>query len=443
MSLRGALSRFRKRGYYGPAALLGLARTPVGRRQLRRGLAWMAWPLAYPAAWLYRRLALRRTTVIAVVGSYGKTTTTRAVAAALGLEPRTNVNYRSFLAWSLLRVPPWRRLAVLEVGISRPGQMRGYARMLRPDVAVVTSIGGEHRLSLGTLEDTRREKARMVEALPPQGLAVLNGDDEHVRWMASRTAARVVRVGRGPGNDVTAEDVALDWPRGSRFSLVAAGVRLALDTRLLGEPMLWAALGAAAAALELGVRPGLVRERLAALPPTPGRLEPVVLPSGAWLLRDEAKSGLETFGPALELFAAVPARRRLAVIGEITEPGMQGPAYRQLGEQLAAVSDRVVFLGKDRTFKPLRMGLRQGGCDVSRVRRSRTVDQAAELLRGELGPGDVVLLKGRDEQKMERIALLLRGETVRCVLRTCRAIGQGCFGCAMRERGWEGLRPVT
>jgi UDP-N-acetylmuramoyl-tripeptide--D-alanyl-D-alanine ligase len=102
--------------------------------------------------------------------------------------------------------------------------------MIRPNVVVVTCIGSEHNRSFKTLEATRKEKSEMVAILPPTGLAVLNGDDPNVMWMRSRTSARIITYGFGKSNDVRAEDVSHDWPRGMRFTLQTADMTRVVRT---------------------------------------------------------------------------------------------------------------------------------------------------------------------------------------------------------------------
>ena len=131
--------------------------TPAGRMHVRLGIAYRGWPRL---AWLHRRTLARNTRVIAVAGSFGKSTTTRAITAALGLREHDAMLYNawSWIAFALLRIRPGQRHAVIEVGISKPGQMKDYARTVGPDIAVMTSVGSEHHRSLGTLEVTRAEK---------------------------------------------------------------------------------------------------------------------------------------------------------------------------------------------------------------------------------------------------------------------------------------------
>ena len=110
--------------------------------------------------------------------------------------------------------PSWSRLTQHVLPVSKVGL--GSVLAARPDVAVITAVGSEHHRSLGTLEVTRAEKSWMVQALPAAGVAVLNGDDPNVMWMRQKTRARVVTFGFGAACDVRADDVRLDWPRGTR-----------------------------------------------------------------------------------------------------------------------------------------------------------------------------------------------------------------------------------
>jgi UDP-N-acetylmuramoyl-tripeptide--D-alanyl-D-alanine ligase len=296
--------------------------------------------------------------------------------------------------------------------------------------------------STGSLEATSAEKFELVKALRPGGLAVLNGDDPHLRWMRERTAARVLTVGFDPANDVRASDYALDWPRGSRFVLELDGRRYTIRTRLLGRHFVYPILAALATVWAEGLPLGPALAALENLAPTRGRLEATRLPNGAYLLRDDFKGAFETFQRALDVLAEIPARRRFLLLGDVSEPpGSVGPIYRQLGEQAARAATDVLLVGKQ--VRRYRTGLKQGGLSPGAVRYiGDGLLEALTQLRGELGPGDIVLLKGRREQKLERIALGLHGRQVRCALRQCPAIGLRCVDCARLETGWPDRVPT-
>lgn len=422
-----------------------LLSTPLGRRRLRSSVSYHGWPfLAWPAA-LYRRTLVRTTRVIAVVGSFGKTTTTRAILAALGGDPRAAVNHNAkcFLALALLRVRPHQRHLVLEVGISGPNQMAEYARVIRPDIAVVTAIGSDHNRLLGSLEVTRAEKSHIVRVLSGSGAAVLNGDDPNVRWMRGQTRARVVTFGFDGTNDVRASLPVLDWPHGMRFRLFTREGARDVHVRLVGRPMVYPILAAVAVALEEGLALDHVIGALEALDPTRGRLQPVPLAGGAVLLRDDFKGSQETIEAALDVLADIPADRRIVVLGDVSEPvGSTGPIYRHLGARVAQVASRAIFIAGQQ-FHNCAAGARQGGLPRGAViNAKRSVTMAVEALRDDLRPGDVVLIKGRDTQRLARVALALMGRQVRCELTFCEAKMQ-CDRCPMLERGWVGLRVLT
>jgi len=414
-------------------------RTPVGRMRISRALWFSCWPLLWRLAWLHRRTLARRARVVAVVGSYGKTTTTRATLVALGLplQRQNQWNAWSSVAAAILRIMPWHRHAVIEVGINGVGQMARYASIVKPDVVVVTSIGSEHRTSLGSLETTRHEKAAMVRALSSDGMVVVNGDDANVLWMGAQATSRTKTFGFAEANDVRASDAALDWPHGTRFTLHIDGRRCSVRVRLLGETMIYPVVAAIAVALAEGLELAEVVARLGQLPPTPGRLEPVALPDGAWMLRDDFKSGVETFDPALAVLEQIPAQRRWVVFGDVTEPpGSPGPLYRRIGARVGLAADRFLIVGAN--AQRYATGAHASGLDRSAISvPGRLVSEAVRVLRSELRSGDVVLIKGHHYQRLERVTLALQGVAVRCDIERCEVKGRTCAECPMLTRGWS------
>lgn len=325
-------------------------RTPAGRAQLATRFIIRLWPRIIAPASCYRRTIVRRTRVVAVVGSLGKTTTTRAVALALGITGRrpSARNEFTFVALAALRIRPWHRHAVIEVGIGAPGQMAMYSRMLRPDIAVVTAVASEHNRSLKSLEITRHEKADMLRGLRSDGLAVLNGDDPNVRWMGETTRARIVMFGLDTANDVRASEVAFEWPHGMTFRVHARGTSAPVRIGLIGRHYIYPALAAIAVGLEAGRTLAEAAAALEALSPVSQRLAPVRTPAGAIILRDEFKSTLESVDAALDVLSEIPARRKIVVLGDVTDcPGNQRDTYRRLGDRIGRCAHRAIFIGSD------------------------------------------------------------------------------------------------
>jgi UDP-N-acetylmuramoyl-tripeptide--D-alanyl-D-alanine ligase len=175
--------------------------------------------------------------------------------------------------------------------------------------------------------------------------------------------------------------------------------------------------------------------------PVPGRLAPVPLANGALIISDEFKSSLETVETALDVLEQIPAKRRICVLGDVTEPpDSQGPVYRALGERIARVADLAIFVGE--AVRRYTAGTNLGGMPASSVIRVRhDFPRAIEFLKRELRPGDVVLVKGRSTERLDRIVLALSGVDVRCTIRFCDARATRCRHCKMLERGWSTATP--
>lgn len=414
----------------------GLLRTPVGRWLLTRAAVYRAWPMLRLLAVAWRRVVVRRTRIVAVVGSLGKSTTAHAVSTVLGSGREMAVlsNQFGFLAAKVLAIRPGQPWAVIEVGVSAPGQMRAYADLIRPDITIVTSVAGEHLSSFKDLEVTRAEKAAMVEATDPEGLVVLNYDDPNVRWMAGRARARVVTFGTGEDCDVRGSGVRVRWPHGTEMTLRAKGETLELRAGLIGRHMAYPVLAAVAAATAAGFDLDHVARRVERVQPVPGRMQPLRINGGAWLLRDDFKAAEESLWAAIETLAEIPAVRKTVVLGDIEEPrGPQGPLYAALGERVAEVADRAFFVGNcdDRWA----VGAVRGGMPRDAVHKcgSRIAEVARELSSGLLRD-EVVLIKGRSTQRLERLSLMLAGNQVQCDRKLCDAVSLSCATCPMLTR---------
>jgi UDP-N-acetylmuramoyl-tripeptide--D-alanyl-D-alanine ligase len=183
--------------------------------------------------------------------------------------------------------------------------------------------------------------------------------------------------------------------------------------------------------------------RLERLAPTLGRLSPVRLDNDITFLRDDCKSGIETIEAALDVLGEIPAQRRLVVIGGVSEPrGSHGPLYRGLGARVAAIAAGMVVVGQG--FQRYASGAAAAGMPRAAMEHvGSNIVAATEAVRSMMKPGDVVLVKGRDSQRMERIVLALAGRPVRCTIPECRFTIIRCDSCPMLERGWRGRRVIA
>jgi UDP-N-acetylmuramoyl-tripeptide--D-alanyl-D-alanine ligase len=388
-------------------------------RRLRRRIRL---PVLRASAWLWRRL-MWRTTVVAITGSVGKTTARECLAAILAahaptLATRHNQNDDTGVPRTLLRLRPWHGFAVIELGTAGPGQMRPNARLVRPDVAVVLAVAPTHTDAFATLDDIAADKGELPAALRPRGLAILNGDDERVRRSAERCRARVETFGRSPGADAWADAVSARWPERLALRVHAGGEARRIQTRLVGEQWVNGILAAVLAARALGIAPAEAAAALEAVEPFAVRMQPVRLPNGATVIRDEMNSSPETWRAALAVLREASARRRVLVASDLSDVRRKHRVrYRMLGDYAADSADAALFVGEQARFAVRRAVER--GMDPTLVHGVLDVRAAAEHLAGFLQPGDVALLKGRGVHHLSRALFAQLGE-IGCWKTHCR-----------------------
>ena len=283
--------------------------------------------------------------------------------------------------------------------------MGAYAQMIKPDIVVVTSITSEHFRLFPRLEDTRAEKVKMVSSLPPTGIAILNGDDPHVRWMATQTKARIITYGFDAKNDVRATDISSD-NKSTTFNLHLDGKIHAVRSRLLGQHMIYPVLAAATVAHIEKIDVTSTLSRLAKLTPVPLRVERISLSSGVEIIDDSYKGGLESVKSAFATMAQLTARRKIVVLGDTGSPqGNKRDVYRELGRDLAQFADLVICVGSHKMQSVRSSGVAAGMTYEQFFMAGSGIDPVHQYLQENCQAGDLVLLKGNDRQKLSRLAL--------------------------------------
>jgi len=340
-------------------------------------------------------------TVVGVTGSSGKTTTKDLVAqltARLGptIAPAGSLNNELGHPYTALRADVDTRYLVLEKGARGIGHVRYLCEIAPPRIAIVTNVGVSHLGEFGSVEAIAEAKGELVEALPADGLAVLNADDPRVRAMAARTGARVVLVGEAADAQLRAEEVSLDDRGRPSFTLVTPDGRVPVRLRISGRHQVGNALAAAAVAYHLGMPSGELAEALGGLTlPSTRRMDVFDRVDGVTVIDDSYNANPASTGAALRALAAMGrGRRTVAVLGYMAELGeFERGGHEEVGRLAAELRvDRLLVVGEPAA--PIRDGAATvadwGGESVL-----VTDQQAAiELLRRELRPGDVVLVKG-------------------------------------------------
>jgi UDP-N-acetylmuramoyl-tripeptide--D-alanyl-D-alanine ligase len=346
-------------------------------------------------------------TAIGVTGSMGKTTTKEAMAHLLAIKyrvHRTKGNFNNYfgLPLGLLTLEPEYDVAVVEMGMSHAGEISALARIALPNQAVVTNVAPVHLESFDSIGAIARAKYELVEALPHGGTVVLNADDEYVCQFGREFKGKVVMFGLKPAADVRAENVKVLGAEGTRFDLVSREMRHPVQSPLLGRHNVYNVLAAAAIALEHGITPSEIAAALPSLQPADKRGQVVQL-GNITVLYDCYNSSPKALMAAVDTLAAMPARRRVVVAGEMLELGATGEQlHRECGRYIAGshAGSKVDFLlGVRGLAKPMVEAAREAGMKAEFV---ATPEEAGDWLARETRDGDVVLLKASRGVKLEK-----------------------------------------
>ncbi|NUW31238.1 UDP-N-acetylmuramoyl-tripeptide--D-alanyl-D-alanine ligase [Nonomuraea sp. SMC257] len=387
--------------------------------------------------------ALPGATVIGVTGSAGKTTTKDLLArltTRMGptIAPVGSFNNEIGHPLTVLRADHETRFMVLELSARNIGHIRALTRIAPPRIGVVLNVGTAHLGVFGGKEAIAKAKGELVEALPRDGVAVLNADDPLVREMAARTEARVTLFGRAPEAAIRAEDVTFDERGRGSYTLTTPSGSARVSLLLYGEPAVENSLAAAAAAYELGLPVATIAAELSqATPSSRWRMEVTDRPDGVTVINDAYNANPDSMRAAFAALGALGGgRRRFAVIAALRELGEDSTELNtDLGRLAggAGLSGLVVagpdadpvlegaFAAAGRAGTPAASreththpgdmsgtGDMSGAGDLPIVHVPDAEAAAAQVSQW-LRPGDVVLVKGPRAMSLERTAELLLG----------------------------------
>ncbi len=379
------------------------------------------------SARLWRRTAQRHVRVVTVIGTYGKTTTRAAIYQSLGPERVgthwpwwAQFNAEAGPALHMLSIWPWRKYGVVEVAGGKPGAMDKHGPIVQPDIVVMTSIGSEHQERWPDLASKVAGKAKMLNHLRPPGTFIANCDDPHVAGVAAKFPGRVIRYGLNPEADVRALDLRLQFPAGTRFTVQIGSGRHDVVIPAYGEHAVRSALAAVTVAHVERLPLAPILQRLRNFAPVVGRMYVAKAPNGAWLIRDDYKAPIETFDFALDILGKIAAPRKYIVAGDIDVlPGQQGDAYRHIGGRIGEVASGLVIVG--RNVERYTSAAVRGGMPKNQVvAMPLAYAEAAAYVMQHTGPGDVILVKGRASDRVQRVSLSILGRDVRCRRYPCR-----------------------
>lgn len=367
-------------------------------------------------------------TIIGITGSSGKTSTKDLVAALLEplgevIAPPGSFNNELGHPWTVLRATRSTDFLVLEMSARHRGNIAALAAIAPPSIAAVLNVGTAHLGEFGSREAIAETKAELPQSVPASGAVVLNVDDTAVAAMAAQTAARIVRVSREPGGrdvDVWAEAVVLDELARPRFRLHAGAQSVDVALAVHGDHQVSNALCAAAVALECGASLEQVASALAtAGPVSKHRMQVVTRSDGVTVINDaynanpdSMRAGLKALawmareGPRAERRGGGGRRRSWAVLGEMAELGDDAISEHDRIGRLAVRLDvsRLIVVGTGRTMSAMHHGAVMEGSWGAEATMVADADEALELLRAELQPSDVVLVKASNAAGLGALA---------------------------------------
>ncbi|ETW23594.1 UDP-N-acetylmuramoyl-tripeptide--D-alanyl-D-alanine ligase [Mycobacterium gastri] len=376
-------------------------------------------------------------TIVGITGSSGKTSTKDLVAAVLEplgevVAPPGSFNNELGHPWTVLRATRDTDYLILEMSARHPGNIAALAEIATPAVGVVLNVGTAHLGEFGSREAIVRTKSELPQAVPRSGVVILNADDPAVAAMAEVSAARVVRVSRGSTGDVWAGPVSLDELARPQFTMYSGDAAVQVQLGVYGDHQVTNALCAAAVALECGATLDQVATALGgAGPVSRHRMQVTTRADGVTVIDDAYNANPDSMRAGLQALAWIahggsgggadrPAKRRSwAVLGEMAELGADAIAEHDRIGRLAVRLDvsRLVVVGTGRSMSAMHHGaVLEGawgswgaGADRGVVSVAHS-DAALALLRAEIRPGDVVLIKASNSAGLGMLADALVAE---------------------------------
>lgn len=412
-------------------------------------IGWMTSLLRWMARRVLQRYAPR---VVAITGSYGKTSAKEAIAAVLRDSYAIRSSAKSFnnefgVPFTILGVTAEGAVArilqgaanglkllfrrsvyptylVLEMGADRPGDIDRLTRLVQPTISVLTGVGPTHLQRFGSVEAVLAEKALLALRTDEHGWSVLNGDDPRVRTLAETTPCRIISYGFESGVAVRCVDAAVSRDQDGQYGMLATiearrqTVRVFLPG-VVGRQSVNAALAATAVGLCAELDFLDIVEGLKRYQPPPGRMRVLDGRDRSWLIDDTYNASPDTMIAAIDALREFPAEgRRWAVLGEMADLGSASvPAHQAVGREV--VDEQIdVLVTVGRAAQPIAETARAAGLPADRILHFASSTEAAGKLRDLVRPGDVFLCKGSQVSRMERVveALLAQPEIARSML---------------------------
>ncbi len=407
-------------------------------------------------------------TQITITGSQGKTSTTQLIYKVLSSKYPTTVTDINLdtiynVPITALKVGLWTKYVVFELGIDKPGEMSRHLEIVKPKIAVITGISPVHtdKEHLGSLENLILEKRKLIEALPKNGVAILNGDDDNVRKMAKHTKAQIIFYGLAENNDIQAKNINLSLEELSfeillsrtgveiqgiptaRNEMSTGGKRietgpvLKIKTRLIGRHHVYNILAACAVYRTLGFQNNRSFQNVVeSIIPLPGRMSFEDGPLGTKVLNDSLRASPASTISGLQTLSEIKYTkgRKIAVLAEMGELEKAKEEHQKIGQYVAGLKINYLI-----TIGPLQKNVAveaiKNGFTEENVFSVNNVNEAANVLKKIIKKDDLIYLKGSLMRHVERVLLILEGKEVGCQTIVC-PFYHHCLECQFLKKGF-------
>ncbi len=340
---------------------------------------------------------------VAISGSVGKTTTKELVAGVLAqrynvLKNEGNLNNQTGVPLTIFRLEPRHEAAVIEMGMNHFGEIRSLARIVRPDICVITNIGEAHIEYLGSREGILKAKTEMLEFLKPGGHIVVNGDDPLLAPLAAQYP-NVITVGTGKNNRVRAEDIIDSGLQGTRFMANCDGERIPVQIPCPGPHMVMNALTALAVGKLLGVDNAQIQAGIADYTPPSGRMH-IVEAASLTVISDAYNANPTSMAASLGILAKAEGRK-VCILGDMFELGEGERQYhRDIGQCAAKLGiDLILCVGKLAGYI-----FEAANGQGANARHFADKEQLIGALPSLVKPGDTILVKASHGMRLDTVA---------------------------------------
>jgi len=363
-----------------------------------------------------RVLAESQLRVVGITGSIGKTSTKELTAGLLSerfavLKSMGNYNNQIGLPISILSLSDSHQVAVLEMGMNHPGEIKRLVEIAPPEVAVITRIAPVHLEFFQSLEEIALAKKEILTGAKPGATAVLNGNDPLIRQIAADFAPdRIIYFGKSDRYLIGAEDIEYHGWTGLSFSLIYGREKARVELPIFNEGLITNVLAACGVAYYFGLKLAEILPSLHRLPDLTHRGQLIKLKSGATIYDDSYNSNPVALEEVLKSLGRLPAGRKIAVLGDMLELGpAENQFHLEVGALLPAYGwNYLVTVGS--RAKLIAEGAVHHGLDSARIESFDRPEEAADWLKSFLEPSDLVLVKGSRGLSLETIVENLKQE---------------------------------